>query len=265
VSLCLAAVAAGAALALAVASSGAAAPDTASIEAYDYGFKDPDTNLNSTTVAMGGTVAFSYPAGGTSSHNIVFDTSQPSSCTQTAGADVGPVPPLPAAPSGAGWAGTCTFNSAGRFAFHCGLHAFMTGAVEVVDPNAPATGTTAPPGETQPTPGELAPPGVKVAHRQRGTVVRGSVTTPAGPSHIVVRAFVAKRAPAARARQVRIGSVTKDSKGTGKTAFALRINRAARRALHRRHRLAVNLRIAVTPAAGPAVTKTVAVTLREKT
>jgi hypothetical protein len=41
------------------------------------------------------------------------------------------------------------------------------------------------------------------------------------------------------------------------------VNRAARRALHRRHRLAVTVRIVVTPDAGATFKKTLKVVLRE--
>jgi hypothetical protein len=145
--------------------------------------------------------------------------------------------------------------------------------VEVPDPNAPTTGTTGPPptdtggqppGGGTPAGGELTPPVVKVTHRQRGAVVHGSVTTPAGPSAVAVTALVAKSALASRARLVKVGTVTKHSTGTGKTSFALRVNRAARRALHRRHRLAITLRIVVRPDAGTASNKTVPVVLREQ-
>jgi plastocyanin len=248
----------------------AAAPDTASITAKDFSW-DNGSGESTVTIAMGGTVSFGYPSG-SSFHNVDFSSATPTSCTQTAGTNVGPVPPLPAVPSGAGWAGTCRFDSPGTYAFVCDAHASMTGTVEVVDPNAPTTGTTAPPGGPGPgepggggpAGGELAAPAVKVPSRQRGTVVHGSVTTPGGPSRIAVTAFASRRALAARARKLRIGSVTKRSAGTGPTRFALTVNRAARRALHRRHRLAVGLRIVVTPSAGSAVARMVAVTLREK-
>jgi hypothetical protein len=61
-----------------------------------------------------------------------------------------------------------------------------------------------------------------------------------------------------------VGSLTKHSLGTVRTSFALRVNRAARRALQRRHRLAVTLRIAVRPDAGGTFKKTVAVVLTKK-
>jgi plastocyanin len=259
--LCLGAVAAGAGLAVVVASAGADEPMTASITAKDpYSF-DNGTGGSSVSIAKGGTVTFSYPTGG-SSHNVVFDTAQPTSCMN-----------MPATFSPAPWSGSCTFDSYGTYAFHCGLHgSLMRGKVEVPDPNAPPTDTTQPPTDTggqppgggEPPGGELAAPAVKVAGAQRGVVVRGSVTTPAGPSSISVSALVARGALASRARLVKIGSVRKRSTGTGRTSFALRVNRAARRALSRRHRLAVTLRIAVTPDAGAAFKKTVKVVLRER-
>lgn len=259
----LAALAGGAGLAVVVASAGAEQPTTASITAKDpYSF-DNGSGGNSVSIAKDGTVTFSYPSGA-SLHSVVFDGGTPS-CTD-----------LPASPSSAPWSGSCTFTAYGTYAFHCGLHGFMTGKVEVPDPNAPTTGTTSPtetggtpPGGGDPpgggTPGGevLTAPAVKVARSQRGTVVRGSVTTPAGPSAIAVTALVVRNRLASRARLVKVGSVKKRSAGTGRTAFAVRVNRAARRALHRRHRLAVTVRIAVTPDAGEAFKKTVKVVLRE--
>jgi len=252
--LCLAALAAGAGLALAVASAGADAPTTGAITAKDpYSF-DNGSGGNSVTVAKGGTLTFSYPSPGASMHSVVFDGAGPS-CAD-----------LPSVPTSAPWSGSCTFDSYGTYTFHCGLHSFMTGSVEVPDPNAPTTGTGGqpPPGGGGPTGGELSPPGVRVPGRQRGVVVRGSVTTPGGPSRIAVTALVAKRALASRAKLVKVGSVSKRSTGTGRTSFALRVNRAARRALHRRHRLAMTLRIVVTPSAGSPVKKTGRVALAEK-
>ena len=73
-----------------------------------------------------------------------------------------------------------------------------------------------------------------------------------------------KTALASRARLVRVGALKKHSTGTGRTSFALRVNRAARRALQHRHRLPVMLRIAVRPDAGGAFKKTVAVVLTTK-
>jgi hypothetical protein len=159
----------------------------------------------------------------------------------------------------AGWAGSCRFDAPGTYGFVCGLHAYMSGTVAVVDPTATTpTGTTTTPTGTTPAPSR---PTVRVARSQRGTVVRGSVATAATGSRIVATALVAKRALAAR-RLVGVGSQSKRSKGIGRTALAVRLNARARAALVRRPRLAVELRVVVTPPAGQAVTKTFAVTLR---
>jgi plastocyanin len=235
---------------------------TASITAKDpYSF-DNGSGASSVSVARGGTVTFSYPSGA-SFHNVVFDTAQPTACQD-----------MPSGAAPPGWSGSCSFDAYGTYAFHCGLHSLMTGRVEVPDPSAPPTGTTGPTDPTGPTGptgppptetgGELAPPAVKMSRRQSGTVVRGSVTTPAGPSTVAVTALVGKRALASRARLVKVGALKKHSAGTGRTSFALRIDRGARRALHRHHRLALTVRIAVAPDAGTAFKKTAKVVLREK-
>src|ERR1700741_90864 len=67
-------------------------PATAAIEAYDYGFRDPASpGQSAVAVAVGGTVAFSYPSG-FSAHNVVFPAAAPTTCTQTAGPVGGPGP-----------------------------------------------------------------------------------------------------------------------------------------------------------------------------
>jgi hypothetical protein len=94
-------------------------------------------------------------------------------------------------------------------------------------------------------------------------VLRGAVTTPAGPSRIVVTAFASSRSLAGRAaRRVRVGFVSKRSAGTGRTRFAFRLKAVARSALRRRGRLGVSVRIVVTAPTGQAVTKSIAVTVR---
>ena len=79
----------------------------------------------------------------------------------------------------------------------------------------------------------------------------------------MVTAFATSRSLAARAaRSVRVGSLRKRSTGTGRTAFAVRLKATARRALAKRGRLIVSLRIVVTPPRGQAITKNVAVAVR---
>jgi plastocyanin len=278
-SLYLAALAAGVVVAFAVSASAqgdaAQPPPTAAVTAVDYDW-EADNGGTTAAVAAGGTVTFSYPTG-MSLHNVEFTQSQPATCTQTAGSDTGAVPPLPAQPSGPGWAGTCRFDAAGSYAFVCGLHAYMTGTVHVGDgsgtpPVGPPGYPAPPPTPTPPgsdSPGQSKPLKVTVARRQRGTTVRGSVTTSENGSRIAVKALVSNRllakSPPRRIRKVSVGSLRKQVAAAGKTSFALKLNATARRALKRIERLSVELRIKVTPPGGPTATKTARVTLRPST
>jgi plastocyanin len=132
----------GAAVAVLPGLASGSAPSTASFTASDFAWNVSGSSSEKTvTIAIGGTVQFSYPSGG-SVHNADFGTSSsPSSCTQTAGTNSGPVPPLPHVPTSLGWSGSCTFNVAGTYAFHCDAHSFMTGTITVVNPGEP-TATT---------------------------------------------------------------------------------------------------------------------------
>ncbi|HMJ02448.1 MAG TPA: hypothetical protein VK506_05875, partial [Conexibacter sp.] len=126
-------------------------------------------------------------------------------------------------------------------------------------PGGPANpgGTTPAPGGSGPQIGRLR---THVAGRQRGTVLRGTVTMPAG-SRVVVKALVSSRALAARPprrrRLVRVGSTA-----TGRASFAVRLNADARAALQRLGRLAVTLGITIQPSGGRSVTRTATVVLR---
>ena len=142
---------------------------------------------------------------------------------------------------------------------------------------APGTPTTPPPttGPGSPPPGGSPPGGspsqpgsfsVKVARRQRGTAVRGSVTTSEDGSRVAIKALVSNRLLARtaprRVRKVSVGSLRKRVPIAGRTSFAIKLSATARRALKRHGRLGVDLRISVTPPAGAAGTKTARVVLR---
>ncbi len=276
----LAALAAGTGAAYAVsgpAAAGSSAPSTASVTAVDFDWSMPGSADYTDTIVAGGSVTFSYPSG-VSIHNVDFTGGGPSSCTQTAGAAVGPVSPLPAAPEAPGWSGTCRFDTPGTYAFVCDNHNYMKGTI-VVEGGGPgttttgtsttSTGTPTAPGDQTAGGGSSAPggasspsarPRVSVAHRQHGVLLRGTVTTPAGRSQIRVTAY-----RTAHGRRIRAGSQTRHSTATGTTAFAVRLDAAGRRALTRAHRLTIAVRVVVTPAAGrPVTTKTVAVALRDR-
>jgi plastocyanin len=276
----LAALLAGTAAAYAVcgpAAIGASAPSTAAVTAVDFDWSMPGATDYTDTIAAGGSVTFSYPAG-VSIHNVDFTGGGPTACTQTAGSTVGAVSPLPATPEAPGWSGTCRFDTPGTYLFVCDNHTYMKGAIVVegrgtttttTSSSTTATGTSTVPGDQTPGSGSSTPSGssssaarprVNVAHRQRGTVLRGTVTTPAGRSQVSVTAYLA-----GHGSRTRIGSQAKRSKGTGTTTFAVRLDPVGRRKLQRAHHLAVDLRVVVTPAAGrPVTTKTVAVALRDR-
>jgi plastocyanin len=276
----LAALAAGTAAAYAVsgpAAAGSSAPSTASVTAVDFDWSMPGSTDYTDTIAAGGSVTFSYPSG-VSIHNVDFTGGGPTACTQTAGAAAGPVSPLPAAPEAPGWSGICRFDTPGTYAFVCDNHNYMKGTIVVEGRGASttttgasttSTGSSSAPGDQTPGAGSSAPggssspsvrPRVSVAHRQRGAVLRGTVTTPAGRSQIRVTAYLT-----AHGSRIRVGSQTRHSTGAGTTAFAVRLGAAGRRALTRAHRVAVALRVVVTPAGGhPVTTKTVAVALRDR-
>ena len=286
-SLGLAAIVAGAALALAVPAlaPGDAPPSSASFTAVDSAWNVSGSSAHAVTIAAGGTVTFGYPSG-TSAHNADFAGGlAPASCTQTAGSSAGATPPLPAKPKAAGWSGTCRFDAPGRYAFHCDLHSTMKGTIDVVaatvttgttttsDAPPPTGVTTAPPPSTPATPGgssgrPLAHRRAGIAHRQRGTIVRGRVKTPAKRSRVAVAALVSSRMLAAQpsrdVRKVRVGSDIRRATSADATSFAVLLDADARAALHRRHRLVVDLRIVVDPPVGRSVATTTTVVLRER-
>jgi plastocyanin len=276
----LAALLAGTAAAYAVcgpAAIGASAPSTAAVTAVDFDWSMPGATDYTDTIAAGGSVTFSYPAG-VSIHNVDFTGGGPTACTQTAGSTVGAVSPLPATPEAPGWSGTCRFDTPGTYLFVCDNHTYMKGTIVVegrgtttttTSSSTTATGTSTVPGDQTPGSGSSTPggssssaarPRVSVAHRQRGTVLRGTVTTPAGRSQVSITAYLA-----GHGSTTRIGSQAKRSKATGMTTFAVKLDPVGRRKLQRAHHLAVDLRVVVTPAAGrPVTTKTVAVALRDR-
>jgi hypothetical protein len=104
---------------------------------------------------------------------------------------------------------------------------------------------------------------IKFARKQIGTTLRGSVTASAG-AKIVVTALVSNRflstSRPKKVKKVSVGSQTKRSTGA-KVSFAVKLSKAARKALKSRDKLSVTLRIVVTPSGGKATTKTVAVKL----
>ena len=219
----------------------------ASIVAFDEGFRDgaqADLNDNVVQIAPGGTVSFAYPTGA-ESHNVVFNAAQPSSCVQTAGTVIPPVPPLPQFALGPGWAGECTFSTPGEYTFVCGVHPAMTGKVIVGDPPTPtptptatATDTPVPTPVVTPAPtptpwASLDAPGKSVAtvaaFMKGKLLVTARCSTPSsGTLTLTVSKADAKKLKLKGVELARAGA---QCTGTGRVAVTVRPSAAAKKAL----------------------------------
>jgi len=244
-----------------------APPATGTINAVDIAWKNPATGQNKVVIAPGGTVEFSYPSGG-NQHNVVFTGPAPSSCEQTAGTNSGAVPPLPAKPTGPGWAGSCKFDAEATYTFVCGFHATMKGSVVVSatvpeEPPAGGGGGGGSGGGGGGAAGTSGPAASKlvVAGVQRGGAVRGSVVVGGAGSRLSVDLLARRSALGGTgAKLTPVGRLTK-AVGAGKRSFSVGLSGAARRAVAGAGRLAVTVKVKVVPASGAAfaVTKGVVV------
>jgi plastocyanin len=251
-----------AALVLAPASAVAEAPPlTGTINAVDFAFENPATGQSKVVIAPGGTVQFAYPSGA-SAHNVNFAGATPSACTQTAGSNSGGVPPLPAVPTAAGWAGSCSFASEGTYAFACQLHPEMKGSVVVA--------ATAPPAEAPggggggsaggPQGGGSAgaggggdgpaASGLQVPRKQPGPSVRGSIRVARDGSQLRVALFARRSALGGKgAKEVKVGHLAKPV-AAGRRPFAVKLSAPAVAALAGGGSLPVKVRVTVDPASG---------------
>jgi plastocyanin len=236
------------------------APAKAAIVAYDNVFRTVDGNEANVTIVAGGHVDFSYPEGA-SRHNVVFTGLQPSVCGISRPPSSLTKAPLPSTPTGPLWEGGCDFAEAGAYPFVCGLHSNMTGKVTVVAP-----GTAPPPPPPPPPPLAPAASALRVASVQRGTSVRGSVRVRSAGSRLLARAFARRRALSGGTSnaQVAAGRQLRSSVPATRVSFSVPLSAAGRRALRRNGRLAITLRLTVTPPSGlgPSYTAVRSVILR---
>jgi hypothetical protein len=229
------------------------------------------------TIAQGGMISFEdnearYPT------DVLWQGAAPS-CTS--GVPVAP-------PTKTGWSGTCTFATAGDYKFESQAlfneEGFDYTKYEVVvegSASAPAPGPVgeggskgapAPGGGTSnPTPsGGEAPSGSPlsgaptIGSSQRGTTVKGSLqVSKAGAGDRLVVELVAPTASlanAGRSTQV-VGRSVSASVSAGRQSFSVKLDAKAKRALKRRHRLALKVKITLIPAHGQALSVTRSVTL----
>ena len=184
------------------------------------------------------------------------------------------------ADSGIEWSGTCTFPTAGVYGFYCTVHGpAMSGSVTVASAGTTPTPSTTPP-PTPEAPG-YAPPGgpagspapgpgsgaaspllgtasraVRLSAGPHGRSVRGSVAvSPTGAGGRLEVDLLLRRAElaGASARLVRVGRTVRTSLAGGRVPFSVALDARARRALRARHRLALSVRVLLTPPHGAAV------------
>jgi hypothetical protein len=223
----------------------------------------------SVTIASGGTVTFIDHG---EKANIAWTGTAPK-CESAV--PVAPEPPK------TGWEGKCTFQTAGTYKFESstlfigdGLNYTM---YEVVVEGA-TTGTTATtpttttPTTTTPTtpmmPGEPShgspleggSKALKLAGSQHGSTVRGSIAvSQAGAGgRLEVGLFAAGASPAKAGHpaQVRVGRLERSSLKAGSVSFSVPLNAKGKAALRRRRRLALTVKVTLTPQHGAAVTVT---------
>jgi hypothetical protein len=231
--------------------------DVSGFEAVDFEWLADGGPGSELTIAPGETVSFAYPSGA-SYHNVVFEGAKPSSCTGIQPANPGP-----------GWKGSCRFDDSGTYRFVCGVHAGMTGRVIVRAAPTPtptamgtatptATSTAAPTGTAPAAPAPTAtaapaPPALKLtlARSQRSMRVRGAVEIDRAGSRLVVTVRTTRR----------VGRLLRRSAAAGSLVFSVGIDAKARKTLRAKGRLRVTVRVALTPPAGKALTRTTKVTL----
>jgi len=131
-----------------------------------------------------------------------------------------------------------------------------------------ATIATTPMAPIEPLPGSPLIGGSKALEltgSQHGSSVRGSIDVSqagaGGELEVVLLATGASLARTHRPSAVRAGRIRRSSVKAGVVSFAVPLAVRAKRALHRHHRLALTVRIVLTPVSGAAVTVTKSVVL----
>jgi hypothetical protein len=202
---------------------------------------------------------------------------------------------VPSASQKGSWEGTCTFTQPGNYRFEGTQSYSSTGEVVVTvaattttttstasttmaptssglagpagaapEPGSPAAGSNAG-AQSSPLAGSAAS-AVRLAPVQHGGAVHGSVeVSQAGAGGRLEVQLLARRAAlasAGRTAQAQVGRMVRATLAAGTVSFTVALDAKAARALHVHRRLALNVRIAVTPVDGSPVVITRSVLLR---
>ena len=210
------------------------------------------------TVSVGAPVTFRNSS--EVPHGVEWRSAIKPSCEEGPGKV--PVGTTPAA-SGTKWSGACTFSQPGTYTFYCTVHGpEMTGTI-TVNTQSPTTTTITAPTTTSPTtttpttPGLSSSPltgGPSLRSSQPGGTVRGSleVSQAGAGGRLEVDLFANSGSLAAtrHSTRVRVGRLVRNSVSAGKVPFAVGLTPRARKALKRHHRLALTVKITLTPLHG---------------
>jgi plastocyanin len=210
------------------------------------------------TIATGGEVMFTDKA--STAATVVWTGSAPA-CTGV--------------PTSAmtGWEGKCKFEQAGTYKFESSTlwpeytkyEIVVEAAAAGTTPTTTATTTPTTPTPSAPTtpsePGHGSPLGaLKLASTQRGSTVRGQVkVSQAGAGgRLEVGLFAAggSLAKNGHSTQKRVGRLVRSSLQAGSVSFSVPLNANGKAALRRHRRLALTVKVTLTPQHGAAVTVT---------
>jgi hypothetical protein len=224
------------------------------------------------TIAQGGTISFEDN-----------DSKAPTDVLWK-GAAPSCMPEMPSTPK-TPWSSNCTFANAGEYEFES-QELFNDGtfnytkykviveksATTGTTPTTPTTPTTTTPTTTTPTtpmmPGEPSqgPPleggskALKLAGSQHGSSVRGSVKISqagaGGRLEVGLFATGASLAKTGHSKQVRVGRLVRSSLKAANVSFSVALSAKGKAALRHRRRLALMVKITLTPLNGAAVTLT---------
>jgi plastocyanin len=207
------------------------------------------------TVSAGGVVKFSNPYS-THVHGLKFTGATPS-CTG-----------IPAAASeeigATDWHGECTFSAPGTYTFICTVHPTeMKGTITVIAAGTPAPGPTPTPTTPATTPVASSPESPSgspllgspsLRSSQHGSSVHGSVKVSkaavGGRLEVDLLASGASLAMRGHSAQARVGRLVRSSLYAGSVSFAVPLNAKGKGALRRKRRLALTVKIVLTPLHG---------------
>jgi plastocyanin len=273
----------GAAVVIVPALAAATAPSEAKLE-VNQNCVDPDWPCWATPGSASPALTVKIAAG----DEIMFTDHDAS--TAAAVVWMGSAPACTGVPTSAttGWEGKCKFEQPGTYMFESSTLFNEPGVgnytkYEVVvegSTTAPPTGAGgeggskggSTPGTTPsgPVPSGESPTGSplagapRISSNQRGSTVKGSleVSKAGGGDRLEVDllATTASLAKAGHATQV-VGRFVSAAVSAGQRSFSVKLNAKARRALKRHHRLALKVKITLTPAGGEALTITRSVIL----